>query len=137
MGRPEGLRLEPIGLVQSPITDRASAPKQGREGAPGARLVIGREYAAGLAGVEAGSEMLVFTWLHLADRSTLQVHPRGDPDAPTRGVFTTRSPDRPNPIGIHRVRVTSVSGTELSVTDMEAVDGTPVIDLKPVRDEGC
>jgi len=126
------MELVAIGTVESPLTDRAAAPKQGDEGAPEAWLVLGAGVAEGLEGVDAGDELLVFTWLDRADRSTLRVHPRGDTSRREQGVFATRSPDRPNPIGLHRVTVLAVEGTRLRVRDLEALDGTPILDLKPL-----
>ena len=129
------IQLEPIGYVRSPLTRREHAPKQGHEGAPEARLVFVPRVGPALANVRAGDELLVLTWLHEADRETLQVHPRDDPSAPLTGVFSTRSQDRPNPIGVHRVRVIGVvAPTELVVADLEAFDGTPVLDVKTVLD---
>lgn len=124
--------LRAVGRVSSPLTDRAAAPKQGDEGAPEATVEVAPGYEAALAGVETGDEMLVLTWFHQADREVLAVHPRGDASRPVTGVFATRSPDRPNPIGLHRVRVLAVEGARLRVADLEAIDGTPVLDLKPV-----
>lgn len=124
--------LRPIGRVESPVTDLADAPKQGDEGAPDVWLVFRPEVADGLRGVTAGAELLLLTWLHRADRDVLQVHPRGDPARPLAGVFATRSPHRPNPLGLHRVRVLGVEGTRLRVSGCEAVDGTPIVDVKPV-----
>jgi tRNA-Thr(GGU) m(6)t(6)A37 methyltransferase TsaA len=124
--------LRAIGRVSSPLADRAAAPKQGDEGAPEATQEIGPEFELGLRGVGAGDELLVLTWLDRADREVLSVHPRGDSSRPEAGVFATRSPDRPNPIGLHRVRVVAVDGPRLRVADLEAIDGTPVLDLKPV-----
>ena len=131
---PYSLRMElsPIGVVESPLTDPATAPKQGREGAPEAVLVIQPEVAAGLDGIAAGDEVIVLTWLDRADRDVLRVHPRDDPANPERGVFSTRSADRPNPIGLHVVEVVTIDGARLRVRNLEAVDGTPVLDLKPV-----
>jgi tRNA-Thr(GGU) m(6)t(6)A37 methyltransferase TsaA len=127
--------IVPIGHVRSPLMDRAHAPKQGNEGAPEARIVFEPEFRDGLVDLRAGDEILVLTWLHRGDRETLRVHPRDDPGAPLRGVFSTRSQDRPNPVGIHRVSVVALeSPTELRVRDLEAFDGTPVIDIKPVLD---
>jgi tRNA-Thr(GGU) m(6)t(6)A37 methyltransferase TsaA len=129
------LTLRPIGRVRSPLTNRADAPRQGNEGAPPAWLIFEPEYAEGLRDLVAGDEMLVLTWLHRADRDTLTVHPRDDVSAPMRGVFSTRSQDRPNPIGIHRVHILEIAGpTRLRVADLEAFDGTPIIDIKPVLD---
>lgn len=124
--------VEPIGRVESPLTDLAMAPKQGDEGAPESRLVFEPRVREGLRGIEAGTEVIVLTWLDRASRDVLVVHPRGDATRPATGVFTTRSPDRPNPIGLHRVEVVAVEGTRLSVRGLEAVDGTPIVDVKPV-----
>jgi len=126
------MELSPIGVVESPLTDPATAPKQGREGAPEAMLVIQPEVAAGLDGIAAGDEVIVLTWLDRADRAVLRVHPRDDPANPERGVFSTRSADRPNPIGLHVVEVVEIDGARLRVRNLEAVHGTPVLDLKPV-----
>jgi tRNA-Thr(GGU) m(6)t(6)A37 methyltransferase TsaA len=126
------MELVAIGTVESPLTDRASAPKQGDEGAPEAWLVFDASVAEGLGGTQVGDELLVLTWLDRARRDVLRVHPRGNLANPEQGVFTTRSPDRPNPIGLHRVRVLSIDGTRLRVRDLEALDGTPIVDVKPV-----
>jgi tRNA-Thr(GGU) m(6)t(6)A37 methyltransferase TsaA len=124
--------VRPVGTVSSVLTSRAEAPRQGDEGAPDAVLVLDPEFRLGLLGLAVGDELLVLTWLHQAERTALSVHPRGDHSRPAQGVFTTRSPDRPNPIGLHRVRVLSVDGTRVEVSGLEAIDGTPVLDLKPV-----
>ena len=126
--------IRPIGFVESPLTDPADAPKQGVEGSPEAWLVFDPTVRAGISDLAVGDEVFVLTWLHLADRSVLTVHPRDDPRAPLTGVFSTRSSDRPNPIGLHRVRVLLVDGCRVRVADLEAVDGTPVVDVKPVLD---
>lgn len=126
------LELTPVGIVESPLTDPASAPKQGDEGAPEARIVFDPAMVPAADGVRAGDEMLVLTWFHLARRQILSVHPRGDVSRPRQGVFATRSPDRPNPIGVHRVEVVSIAGAAMRVRNLEAVDGTPVLDVKPV-----
>jgi tRNA-Thr(GGU) m(6)t(6)A37 methyltransferase TsaA len=127
--------LRPIGRVISPLRERASAPKQAHEGAPEAWLDFEPEVREGLADLQVGEEVLVITWLHLADRETLRVHPRDDASAPLRGVFSTRSQDRPNPLGIHRVRIVEIAGPlRLRVDGLEAFDQTPVVDLKPVLD---
>lgn len=126
------LELHPIGIVESPLSDRAEAPKQGDEGAPDAWLVFDAGVAAGLEGIAAGDELLVLTWLDRARRDVLRVYPRGDVSRGEHGVFTTRSPDRPNPIGLHRVRVAEVDDTRIRVHDLEALDGTPIVDVKPV-----
>ena len=124
--------LRPVGHVESTLTDRAEAPRQPDEGAPDAWLVLDEQYAAALDGVTAGAELVVLTWLDRADRATLTLHPRGDTARPVAGVFATRSPDRPNPIGLHDVDVLEVSGTRVHVRHLEALDGTPILDLKPV-----
>ena len=126
--------IRPIGIVESPLVEPAGAPKQGVEGSPEAWLVFEPAMADALREVAVGAEVLVLTWLHLADRSVLAVHPRDDPRNPLRGVFSTRSADRPNPIGLHRVRVLTVDGRRIRVADLEAVDGTPILDVKPVLD---
>jgi tRNA-Thr(GGU) m(6)t(6)A37 methyltransferase TsaA len=124
--------LTPIGAVESPLTDPASAPKQGDEGAPEASIVLQSPMLPALEGIRPGDPVLVLTWFHLARRDVLRVHPRSDPARPEQGVFSTRSPDRPNPIGLHRVEVIAVEGNRIRVRNLEAVDGTPVIDIKPV-----
>jgi tRNA-Thr(GGU) m(6)t(6)A37 methyltransferase TsaA len=126
------MELVAIGRVESPLTDRASAPKQGDEGAPEAWLVFEPAVADALDGIAVGDEMLVLTWLDRAHRDVLRVHPRGDPTRRPQGVFNTRSPDRPNPIGLHRVTVAAIDGTRMRVRDLEAIDGTPIVDLKPL-----
>jgi len=124
--------LKPIGTVESPLTDPASAPKQGDEGAPEAWIVFEPAFLPALEGIGAGDEILVLTWFHLASRDVLRVHPRSDVSRPEQGVFNTRSPDRPNPIGLHRVEVVSIENARMHVRNLEAVDGTPVVDVKPV-----
>jgi tRNA-Thr(GGU) m(6)t(6)A37 methyltransferase TsaA len=126
--------LHPIGVVESPLVDRADAPLQGHEGAPEAWLVFDEEVAEALRDLRPGAEVLVLTWLHQADRGVLSTRPRDDPRNPIQGVFSTRSPDRPNPIGLHRVSIVAVEGNRLRVRDLEAIDQTPVIDIKPVID---
>ncbi|MEU0877323.1 tRNA (N6-threonylcarbamoyladenosine(37)-N6)-methyltransferase TrmO [Lentzea sp. NPDC005914] len=126
------MKLQPVGHVESPLTDRSSAPKQGDEGAPDAWIVFAPEYARAMAELAPGQDVLVLTWLDRADRSVLAVHPRSDAERPETGVFSTRSPDRPNPIGLHRVRIVEVDGARVRVADLEAIDGTPVVDVKPV-----
>lgn len=126
------MELRAVGVVSSSLTDAASAPRQGDEGAPEAVIVLEDDMLPALEGVAAGDQMLVLTWLDRADRGVLAVHPRDDPDRPLTGVFATRSPDRPNPVGLHRVRVVAVDGARLTVRDLEALDGTPVVDIKPV-----
>jgi tRNA-Thr(GGU) m(6)t(6)A37 methyltransferase TsaA len=124
--------IRPIGYVESPLVDREAAPKQGFEGGPQAWLVFNPDVAEGIRDLVLGAEVFVLTWLHRAERHVLAVHPRGDPNNPETGVFSTRSPDRPNPIGLHRVRVAAIDGLRVLVRDLEAVDGTPIVDVKPV-----
>ncbi|WP_330467556.1 tRNA (N6-threonylcarbamoyladenosine(37)-N6)-methyltransferase TrmO [Micromonospora zamorensis] len=124
--------LRPVGRVASPLTDAASAPRQGDEGAPTAWLIFDAPVERALGDLHVGAELLVLTWLDRARRDVLAVHPRGDESRPETGVFSTRSPHRPNPIGLHRVRVLTVDGLRVQVADLEALDGTPVLDVKPV-----
>jgi tRNA-Thr(GGU) m(6)t(6)A37 methyltransferase TsaA len=126
------LLIRPIGYVRSPLRSRAEAPRQGSEGAPDAWLELHEEVLAGAEGITVGQEIIVLTWFHQAEREVLKVHPRNDPTLPLSGVFATRSPDRPNPIGLHRVRVAEVAGARIKVGPLEAIDGTPVVDIKPV-----
>jgi len=126
------LLLRPIGVVRSELRDLALAPMQGDEGAPDAWIELRPEVLEAANGLGPGDELLVLTWFHQADRSVLEVHPRSDPSRPLTGVFSTRSPDRPNPVGLHRVRVRAVEKGRVRVGPLEAIDGTPVIDLKPV-----
>ncbi|MEU8362469.1 tRNA (N6-threonylcarbamoyladenosine(37)-N6)-methyltransferase TrmO [Nonomuraea sp. NPDC048882] len=126
--------IRPVAVVESSLTDPGGAPKQGVEGAPDAWLRFDPAVAEGIGDLAAGDEVFVLTWLHLADRSVLAVHPRDDVRNPLTGVFSTRSADRPNPVGLHRVRVLAVEGLRVRVADLEAVDGTPVVDVKPVLD---
>jgi tRNA-Thr(GGU) m(6)t(6)A37 methyltransferase TsaA len=125
------VELVPIGTVASPLKERAAAPKQADEGAPEAWLEFDARFADGLDGIEAGDEILVLTWLDRASRDVLRVHPRRDPARPETGVFNSRSPDRPNPIGLHRVTVLAVDGLRIRVSALEALDGTPILDVKP------
>jgi tRNA-Thr(GGU) m(6)t(6)A37 methyltransferase TsaA len=127
-----GYRVRPIGQVESALVAPEDAPKQGDEGAPEAWLVFRPEVAEGLRDLAVGVEVIVLTWLDRARRDVLAVHPRDDPLAAERGVFSTRSADRPNPIGLHRVRILRIDGTRMQVHPLEAVHGTPVLDLKPV-----
>jgi tRNA-Thr(GGU) m(6)t(6)A37 methyltransferase TsaA len=124
------IALRPIGKVESRLTDVAEAPRQPDEGAPEAWLVIDAEFAAALEGLKAGDEVIVITWLDRADRDILCNHPRGDPSRPVAGVFTTRSPHRPNPLGLHQVTVAAIDGSRVLVRSLEAVDGTPILDIK-------
>jgi len=120
-----------IGTVESMLTDRADAPRQGDEGAPDAWIVVEPAYAPALEGIAIGDRLVIVTWLHLGQRDVLQTHPRSDTTRPEQGVFSTRSPDRPNPIGLHPVEVLAMEGTRLRVGPLEAIAGTPVIDIKP------
>ena len=124
--------LRPIGVVRSGLVDRKGAPRQGYEGAPDASIEIHPEFQRGLDGLKPGDGVLVLTWLHEGQRDVLEVRPRKDPRNPITGVFATRSPDRPNPIGLHRVTVT---GSTAAVRPLEAIDGTPVVDIKPVLEQ--
>lgn len=124
--------IRPVGRVESPLTDRSMAPRQGDEGAPDCVIVLEDGYAAAARDVAPGAELVVLTWLDRAERDVQVVRPRGDAERPPTGVFSTRSPDRPNPIGLHRVTVLEVDGLRLRVRDLEALDGTPIVDLKPV-----
>lgn len=126
------LVLRAIGRVESTLTDPTAAPKQAGEGAPEADLVFDDDVAAGLADLRAGDRILVLTWLDRARRDVLTVHPRDDLDAPEKGVFSTRSADRPNPLGVHPTEVVAVAGTRVRVRELEAIDGTPILDVKPV-----
>ncbi|MGI8902178.1 MAG: tRNA (N6-threonylcarbamoyladenosine(37)-N6)-methyltransferase TrmO [Solirubrobacteraceae bacterium] len=125
-------QLQPVGRVQSTLRDRGDAPLQGTEGAPEAWLVFDQTLNPAITDLHAGAEILVLTWLHRARRDILRVHPRGNPNNAEEGVFSTRSPDRPNPIGLHRVRIVAVAPNRIRVSDLEAIDGTPIIDVKPV-----
>ena len=127
--------IKPIGVIRSELTRLEDAPMQGDEGAPEAWLELLPSAAPGLMGITVGEELIVLTWLHLAQRDILQVHPRGDINKPITGVFVTRSPDRPNPIGLHRVFVLEVKEGKLRVAHLEAIDGTPIVDIKPVLAE--
>jgi tRNA-Thr(GGU) m(6)t(6)A37 methyltransferase TsaA len=128
--------LRPIGFIRSDLHDLSEAPRQGSEGAPDAWLELDVEFARGLRGLVVGDDVVVLTWLHRAKRDVLEVHPRSETTNPLAGVFITRSPHRPNPIGLHRVRVSEIDGTRLRIGPIEAVDGTPVIDMKAVLDGG-
>lgn len=128
--------VRPIGRVESSLTDPELAPKQGDEGAPDAWLVFEPDVAEGLADLRPGSEVILLTWFDRARRDVLAVHPRDDPSRPLTGVFSTRSADRPNPIGLHRVAIVSIDGTRMLVRNLEALDGTPIVDVKPVLDAG-
>jgi tRNA-Thr(GGU) m(6)t(6)A37 methyltransferase TsaA len=126
------VQVTPIGTVDSELTDIARAPNQGDEGAPAAWLILEPAVLDALDGIVVGDDVIVLTWHDRARRDVLKVHPRGDRSRPEQGVFATRSPDRPNPIGLHRVTVESIDGRRVRVSDLEAVHGTPILDLKPV-----
>jgi tRNA-Thr(GGU) m(6)t(6)A37 methyltransferase TsaA len=125
-------QVRPIGWVESPLVDRESAPRQGDEGAPDAWIAFDSDVRDAIRDLEVGADVIVLTWLDRADRGVLTTRPRDDADRPLTGVFSTRSPDRPNPIGLHRVRILAVDGTRVKVSNLEAIDGTPIIDVKPV-----
>lgn len=124
--------LKPIGWVESPLVDRDSAPRQGDEGAPDAWLVLDPDMRPGIRDLRVGTEIIVLTWLDRARRDVLAVHPRGDQDNPMCGVFSTRSPDRPNPIGLHNVLILAIDDTRICVRNLEALDRTPIVDIKPL-----
>jgi len=124
--------IVPIGKVQSPLTDKATAPKQGHEGSPEATLVFEERVLEALDGLAVGDQVILLTWLDRADRDVLKVHPRSDPANPIQGVFNTRSPDRPNPIGLHQITIAAIDGNRMRVRDLEALDGTPIVDVKPL-----
>jgi tRNA-Thr(GGU) m(6)t(6)A37 methyltransferase TsaA len=126
------LVVRPIGRVVSALADVADAPPQGDEGAPDAQLVFEPRVADGLRDLRVGDDVLVLTWFDRAARDVLVLHPRDDPDRPLTGVFSTRSPARPNPIGLHRVRILAIDGLAVQVAGLEALDGTPIVDVKPV-----
>ena len=128
---PDQFAVRSVGVVRSGLSDRGDAPRQPDEDAPSAEVVVDDDVAGALVGIAVGDRIELLTWLHLADRSTLSTHPRGDTTRPLTGVFATRSPDRPNPVGLHTVTVTAVDGNVLRVDGLEAIDGTPVIDIKP------
>ena len=132
---PVSYSVYPIGFIRSDLKRRDEAPRQGREGAPDVWLEVSPLFAEGLQDVVVGQEMIVITWLHEAEQNKLKVHPRGDVSARLTGVFSTRSPDRPNPLGLHRVTVREIVGNRIKIGPMEAIDGTPVADLKPVLPE--
>ena len=124
--------LRPIGVIASDLTSLAAAPMQGTEGAPDAWLEVDPAFGDALLGIDVGDELIVITWFHRADRGVLQTRPRSDPRNPMTGVFATRSPDRPNPLGLHPVTVRGIDGNRLRIGPIEAIDGTPVVDIKPV-----
>jgi tRNA-Thr(GGU) m(6)t(6)A37 methyltransferase TsaA len=129
--------IQPIGFVRSELKDRDAAPRQSYEGSPDAWIEIKGEFADGLQGIEARQEIILITWFHESRRDKLKVHPRGDRNVPQAGVFATRSPERPNPLGLHRVTVREVVANRIKVGPLEAIDGTPVVDIKPVLRESA
>ena len=131
MDQPQ-FELTPVGRVESPLTDLDLAPNQGDEGAPSAWLVFDPDVLDALDGIRPGDGVILLTWLDRARRDVLRVHPRGDVSRPEQGVFSTRSPVRPNPIGLHRVEVEAIDGNRMRVRNLEAIDGTPIVDVKPV-----
>lgn len=128
----DSFELKAIGRVESPLKDLDGAPRQADEGAPRTWLDLAHGVREGLSGLRPGDEIIIITWLDRARRDTLSVHPRGDKTRPLEGVFSTRSPHRPNPIGLHETRVTAIDGTRIEVESLEAIDGTPILDIKPV-----
>jgi tRNA-Thr(GGU) m(6)t(6)A37 methyltransferase TsaA len=124
--------IKPLGVIRSDLTSREAAPRQGSENAPDAWLEVNPDVAEGLEGIRAGDEIILITWLHQAQRDLLKVHPRRDKNRPLTGVFATRSPHRPNPLGLHRVTILEIAGNKLRVGPLEAIDGTPIVDIKPV-----
>jgi tRNA-Thr(GGU) m(6)t(6)A37 methyltransferase TsaA len=130
-------RINPIGFVRSDLKRREGAPRQGREGAPNALIEVLPSYEKALHGMQASDQIIIISWLHHARKNVMEVHPRGDASRPLTGVFSTRSPDRPNPLGLHRVKVLKITQDKLQVGRIEAIDGTPVIDIKPVLSESA
>ena len=130
-------RLQPVGFVRSSLRQREGAPNQGSKGAPDAWLDLDPTFVEALEGLGDGDDLIVITWLHQADRDILKVHPQGNHHLPLTGVFATRSPDRPNPLGLHRVTLRASAGHRLQVGPLEAIDGTPVMDIKPVLAKSC
>jgi tRNA-Thr(GGU) m(6)t(6)A37 methyltransferase TsaA len=128
----ERYEVIPIGRVESPLRDVADAPRQGDEGAPAAWLILEPRMRDGIRDLQVGQRILVFTWFHRARRDVLTTRPRDDPKRPMAGIFSTRSPDRPNPIGMHPVQIIAIDGLRIQVSDLEAIDGTPILDIKPV-----
>ena len=129
---PASYTLRPVGIVHSVLRSRKKAPKQGGEGAPDAWIQINPQFSTALEGLVVGDQVILVTWFHKSNRSVLRVHPRGNLRNPIRGVFDTRSPDRPNPLGLHRVFIREIVGNRMKVGPLEAIDGTPVVDMKPV-----
>ena len=132
MEKEKEMILKPIGIVRSILKNREECPKQGFENGPEAEIILEGPFREGIDGLDAGREVMILTWLHLAERDILKVHPRGDEARPLRGVFATRSPARPNPIGLHRATILEMTKKGLKVAPLEVIDGTPVVDIKPV-----
>ena len=124
--------LHPIGYIRSTLTLLEDAPRQGNEGAPDAWIDIETKYAEAMADLTVGESIIVITWFHRAQRDILKTHPRNDETIPLTGIFSTRSPDRPNPLGLHRVKILAIMGSSIQVAPIEAIDGTPIVDIKPV-----
>jgi tRNA-Thr(GGU) m(6)t(6)A37 methyltransferase TsaA len=137
MAATDTYELTPIGVVRSTLIRRDQAPKQGSEGAPDAWIDVAPSMEEGLDGLVVGQAIIVVTWFHQSHRDVLKLHPRGDPNLPLTGVFATRSPDRPNPLGLHRVTILELTGNSLKVGPLEAIDGTPIVDIKPVLAEAA
>jgi tRNA-Thr(GGU) m(6)t(6)A37 methyltransferase TsaA len=137
MATTDTYELTPIGVVRSALTQRDQAPKQGGEGAPDAWIDITSNLMEGLDGLVVGQAIIVVTWFHQSQRDVLKLHPRDDHSLPLTGVFATRSPDRPNPLGLHRVTILEITGNSLMVGPLEAIDGTPIVDIKPVLAESA
>ena len=132
MDKENEMTLKLIGIVRSALKNREECPKQGFDNGPEAEIILEGPFREGMDGLYAGREIMVLTWLHLAERDILKVHPRGDAERPLRGVFATRSPARPNPIGLHRVTILEMTERGMKVAPLEVIDGTPVVDIKPV-----
>ena len=128
----EDFTLRPVGFIRSTLRALEQAPRQGSEGAPDAWLEVEPQFARALSGIVAGDDIIILTWLHRSARQVLETHPRNDPSIALAGVFATRSPDRPNPLGVHRVTVREIAGTRLRIGPIEAIDSTPVVDIKPI-----
>ena len=137
MPNERGYSLTPVAYIRSKLKKRKNAPRQGYLGAPGAWVEVLPAFSRCLHGFAAGEEVILITWLHEARRNVTKVHPGGDKNTPLTGVFLTRSPDRPNPLGLHRVRVLQLDGLRFEVGPIEAIDGTPVVDIKPVLSKSC
>ena len=137
MAATDTYELTPVGVVRSALVQRDQAPKQGSEGAPDAWIDVAPNVVAGLDGLVVGQAIIVVTWFHKSHRDVLKLHPRGDPNLPLTGVFATRSPDRPNPLGLHRVTILEIAESSLKVGPLEAINGTPIVDIKPILAESA